>query len=294
LGETTPASGDQETAAAGTGNVVEGHSEAGDSPAASTADAAPAAEPQPPAEPPPPSPAEILEQIKDPVPTIRFLQSWHSEGRCLNFGCGDGEKGVRVTLEHDRRVLRLVRGNGEPARRVAATIKGGISLWHWKGDRSAIMRTRLSQSSVKRLENMNGRLDGRTVFTCVRSVLHDYLHFDDERLYDLIGLWILGTYLYVLFSHFGYLFLHSLLKRSAKTRLLEVISHLAFDATRALTGPTAPTIREVAAEGRTVLLDTLERWKEKSKEAYAALMEFLDAGFRNGGTVSKMESDEEG
>jgi hypothetical protein len=47
-------------------------------------------------------------------------------------------------------------------------------------------------------------------------------------------------------------------------------------------------MREAAVEGGTAIFDTLERWKEKGTESYAAAMEILDAGFRNGGTVTKM------
>lgn len=53
-------------------------------------------------------------------------------------------------------------------------------------------------------------------------------------------------------------------------------------------------IRETAAEGGTVVLDTLERWKGKSPEAHSAAMELLDAGFRNGGTVANMVLTDEG
>ena len=68
----------------------------------------------------------------------------------------------------------------------------------------------------------------------------------------------------------------------------EVFSHFCFEATVPLNAPTVPTLRDTAAEGHALVLDTLERWKEKNSEAYGAAMELLDAGFRNGGTVAKM------
>jgi hypothetical protein len=102
--------------------------------------------------------------------------------------------------------------------------------------------------------------------------------------------WSIGTYIYPLFSHYGYLFLHSRFPRSGKTRVEEILSHLCFEATVPLNAPTVATIRETAAEGHTVILDTLERWKGKSPEAHCGAMELLDAGFRNGGTVTKMVS----
>jgi hypothetical protein len=112
----------------------------------------------------------------------------------------------------------------------------------------------------------------------------------DERLYSLLAVWTIGTYVYPLFSHCGYLFLHSVLPRSGKTRAEEILSHLCFEATHPLNAPTGLAIRDTAAEGRTLVLDTLERWKEKNPETYSAAMEPLDSGFRNGGTVVKMVS----
>jgi hypothetical protein len=47
-------------------------------------------------------------------------------------------------------------------------------------------------------------------------------------------------------------------------------------------------MRETAVEGGTAIFDTLERWRDKSTESYAAAMDILDAGFRSGGEVSKM------
>jgi hypothetical protein len=52
-----------------------------------------------------------------------------------------------------------------------------------------------------------------------------------------------------------------------------------------------PAIRDTVAGGQTILLDTLERWKEKSNESFAAAMELFDAGFRNGAVVTKMVPD---
>jgi len=76
--------------------------------------------------------------------------------------------------------------------------------------------------------------------------------------------------------------------RSGKSRTEEIISHLAYESTQLLNSPSAPSIRETVAEGRTILLDTLERLKERSTEAYGAVLELMDAGFRNGGTVPVM------
>jgi hypothetical protein len=89
------------------------------------------------------------------------------------------------------------------------------------------------------------------------------------------------------FGHYGYLFFHSTAMRSGKTTALNLVSTLAFDATAPLNAPTSAALRDMAARGQTMVLDTLERWREKSPESYGAIMELLEAGFRNGGVVIK-------
>jgi hypothetical protein len=53
-------------------------------------------------------------------------------------------------------------------------------------------------------------------------------------------------------------------------------------------------MRETVVAGGTAIFDTLERWREKGGESFGAAMELLDAGFRNGGEVTKMVLDAKG
>jgi uncharacterized protein DUF3631 len=207
-----------------------------------------------------PSPIEILRSIKPRPQVQRFLISWDPQKKLLRFGCGNGESGAWVDSNKK--------------------VEQAVSM--------STLSARLSPKCAERFISDAHRIDGGDLLSRCQAFLCSYVHFEDERLYVLLGVWTLSTYVYVLFSHFGYLFFHSKLKRSGKTRVEEVLSHLCFEATGALNSPTVPTIRDTAREGGTLMLDTLERWKGKSPEAYSAAMELLDAGFRNGGTVAKM------
>ena len=210
------------------------------------------------------SPASLLSQIRPTRRPSRFLQTWDPRSETLRYGCGDSEHSVFVT-----------------SRGWLTAPKGG-----------AFMPSRLHSATVERFrQGPSQRVDGaelrqRLIDECAR-----YLHFADARTYLLLALWVMGTYVYMMFSYYGYLFLHSRQKRSGKTLGLEVLHHLAFEASVPLNCPTVPAIRDTVASGQTILLDTLERWRSKSQEAYAAAMELLDAGFRNGGTTIKMERD---
>jgi hypothetical protein len=147
---------------------------------------------------------------------------------------------------------------------------------------------------VQRLRGDREPAHGETLFRSVRDQFHDYIHFSDERIFSLLATWTIGTYVYTVFSHYGYVFVYSAVPRSGKTRLLEIMSHLAFEATSPLNAPSAPAIRENAASGGTVLLDTLERWGERSPQGFSAAMEILDAGFRRNGVVPLMTRTAEG
>ena len=198
---------------------------------------------------------QLLEEIRPAAPKRRFLQGWDHSTRVLWFGCGDELKGVHVGSD----------GAVEPA--------------------GSSRATKLKTSTIK--EFLEGRRADNPLVE-VQEILRNYVYFADHRIYTLLAVWITGTYVYSIFSHFGYVFLHSQMPRCGKTRAEEVTSHLAFEATTPRNAPTPPTMRETAVEGGTAIFDTLERWREKGTESFASAMELLDAGFRNGGVVTKM------
>jgi hypothetical protein len=206
--------------------------------------------------------ASVVEEIEPRTELRRFLQSWDPHRRVLAFGFGDGDRGV--TVASNREVVDASTG---------------------------IVRSRFTRTTYDRFRE--GRaVDTAALLNRVSGVFSEYIHFADQSLLVLLPLWTLGTYVYSMFTHFGYLHLYSDQKRSGKTQTLVILQHLVFDATVPLNAPTPPSMRDEAARGGTVLFDTLERWK--SKDSYGAAMEMLDGGFRNGGTVSKKVQSEDG
>lgn len=201
---------------------------------------------------------EVLEQIRPAADSRRFFQSWDNSTQVLRFGCGDAESAVQIGSD----------GSVETV--------------------SAERPTKLRPATAKKF--LSGETENEPL-GAVQQILRQYLFFADQRTYLLLAAWITGTYLYSIFSHYGYVFLHSALHRCGKTRVEEITSHLAFQATTPRNAPTPPAMRETAVEGGTAIFDTLERWREKSNESFAAAMELLDAGFRRGGEVSKMVRD---
>jgi hypothetical protein len=203
-------------------------------------------------------PQDLLKRLRqNQVPKDR-LQAWMPNRHALWFACGNGRECVYVT-----------------------STGGVISA-------EKPFNTKLTRGAAENYYKGFRAIQGQTIFKGINRILKAYVHFEDQRLYTFLPLWTIGTYAYSVFGHYGYLFFYSTLMRSGKTRVQEVLSHLAFEATTPQNAPTPATIREMASEGRTVQLDTLERWEDKSQESFAAAMEILDAGFRSGGQVPKM------
>ena len=206
-------------------------------------------------------PLERLARLRPIVPRPRFLISWDPQTNRLWYGLGSGKDSVRISSEKE--------------------------LEAWAGTEE--LGARLDVGTVRRFLDASERVDGPTLLHECTTRLSSFVHYEDQRICLLLATWTIASYFYPIFGHFGYLFFHSTLPRSGKTRSEEALSHLVFEGCAPVNSPTVPTVRDTAAEGRTLILDTLERWKGKSPEAFCAAMELLDAGFRNGGTVTKME-----
>ena len=201
---------------------------------------------------------KILRKIKIQTPKKERLQMYSPQRRELSFACGDGKNAVYITSEEKLKKAKTA------------------------------FNTKLTPKIIEKFLDGADDVAGDKLFKKVLNIYKDYIWHEDERIYLFQSAWTIGTYLYMIFSHYGYQYLHSMLPRSAKSRVEEIMSHLAYESTKLLNGPTAPFIRETVDEGRTILLDTLERLRLRSSESFGAICELQDAGFRNGGTVAVM------
>ena len=202
------------------------------------------------------SPEEILTQIRQNHEPRERLQFYDPQQKELWFACGDDEKAVFVSSKKHLK----------------------------KATRPFV--SKLTPELVGRFQNHADPVDGNKLFNSLRKLVEEYLHFPDSVLYSFLSVYMTATYLYSVFSHFGYFFAYSKKPRCGKTRILELASHLGFESSKPINAPTPASVRELAVAGRTLQLDTLERWK--NKESFSDVMDYLDAGFRNGGTATKM------
>ncbi len=117
-----------------------------------------------------------------------------------------------------------------------------------------------------------------------------FVAFRDPRLPLLLAVWTLGTYAYRVFRVFPYLALRSPEKRCGKSRVLDLLALVAFNASTRVVHPTeAQLFRGPSRNGGTLLLDEIEALGRANKELYAGLLAVLNSGCEQGGTVSRFE-----
>lgn len=116
-----------------------------------------------------------------------------------------------------------------------------------------------------------------------------FVRFPGPFLSLLLALWTLGTYCYRVFRVYPYLGLRSPTRRCGKSRVLDLLSLVAFNATGRRTHPTlAQLYRGPAWTGGTQLLDEIDGLRS-DREVYPALLSVLNSGFERGGVVERYE-----
>ena len=113
-----------------------------------------------------------------------------------------------------------------------------------------------------------------------------YVEFDDSRYYAFIAYWIMGTYFHKRFASFPYLFINAL-KRSGKTKLLDVLKLLAYNAIFSPNMSTSALFRLTQSAGATTLLDESEDLDDPEKKA--DFKSLLLSGYKRGTFVYRSE-----
>lgn len=135
-----------------------------------------------------------------------------------------------------------------------------------------------------------GTATGHELLADLRVFFLRFAIFRDNRIALLLAVWTLGTYCYRVFRVFPYLALRSPDKRCGKSRVLDLLSLLAFNASPRVVHPTeAQIFRAPSRNGGTLLLDEVEAFRRADKDSYAGLLSVLNSGFERGGSVSRLE-----
>jgi hypothetical protein len=131
----------------------------------------------------------------------------------------------------------------------------------------------------------------------LEATFRNYLALD-AGLPLVLALWTLATQVFDCFDAFPYLAVTSPTKRCGKTRLAEIIEHLAANTLRTVGITPAALFRSIQlatleGESLTLIIDEAEALRTRSDRS-AALLEILNAGYRSGQCVRRCERDSEG
>ena len=113
---------------------------------------------------------ETLKKIEAKKITTLRLQLWDPSAKELFYFCGNGTDTVIVGL-NEKVPSRLP------------------------------VNSKLAPDTVRKILSNSCEINGQELYTRVKKVFEDYLHFEDQRFYDLLTTWSIGTYLYFSKSH---------------------------------------------------------------------------------------------
>lgn len=137
-----------------------------------------------------------------------------------------------------------------------------------------------------------GTAPGHELLVDLQTFFARFAVFRDKRVPLLLAIWTLGTYCYQVFRVFPYLALRSPEKRCGKSRVLDLLTLLAFNASQKTVHPTeAQLFRSPSRNGGTLLLDEVEALGKADKDTYAGLLAVLNSGFEKNGTVERQVKD---
>ena len=142
-------------------------------------------------------------------------------------------------------------------------------------------------------------LDGKyevsipALYEKIYSYVKRFIHFPDEAYLSYVSLWVMGTYVFMIFRYYPYVWLNAE-KASGKTLLMEVLSAVAFNG-ELITNPTESVIfRDISNNLITMFIDEVEQLRKRDKDTYGSLISLLNNGFNKAGVVKRSEATGQG
>ncbi len=187
----------------------------------------------------------------------------------------DGERiylNTRDQRELQRHGLRLKNKDQVPA---------DSSRWSLKKD---------VPNSVYAFLNGEAEVDPVELFNWIYSLVTTYVDFPDPRYYILLPLWCIGTYCFMLFDSFPYIYLNAT-KRSGKTRTIEITAPICFNGIMAASVSDASMYRSIETDRCTFFCDEAEKYKGKNPRDVSERLEIFNSGYKKSGSVRRCEGD---
>ncbi len=175
--------------------------------------------------------------------------------------------------ELDRRGLRLLREGQSP---------GDVARW------STARRT---ANSVHAFLNGEAAADPVELYCKIHALFATYLDYPDPLYYDFMPLWVLGTYLFMLFESYPYVYLSGT-KRTGKTRTIEVAVPLCFNSVISASMTDAAMYRSTENDRCTIFHDEAAKYSRKNKADLSERLEIFNSGYKRSGSVRRCVGDD--
>lgn len=149
-------------------------------------------------------------------------------------------------------------------------IKGGVRRW---------------SNPTKFLLGQETAPDPTTLHAGIRAVYEKYIEFAREEYFDILPLFVMGSYLFRLFQSLGYIHFNGT-AASGKSQNLRILGALAFNTTWSSSMSAAALYRGIAGRPGVIAIDEAEGWEGERGEE---LRRILNAGYLDGEGVQRAE-----
>ncbi len=158
---------------------------------------------------------------------------------------------------------------------------------------STVDTSRFSAKGVTAFLDSKYEVSISGLYEKILSYVRLFIRFPDESYLSYISLWVMGTYVFMIFRYYPYVWLNAE-KASGKTLLMEVLSAIAFNG-ELITNPTESVIfRDISNNLITMFIDEVEQLRKRDKDTYGSLISLLNSGFNKAGVVKRSESTGQG
>lgn len=152
---------------------------------------------------------------------------------------------------------------------------------------------RFSYKGIKSFVNDNAEAEIDLLYRKIKDYIKRFVLFSSDSYPSLLSLWTMGTYLFMVFRYYPYIWLNAE-KSSGKTLLMDVLSPIVFNG-ELITNPTEAVIfRDVSRNLITMCIDEVEQLRKGDKDVYGALIRLLNVGFSKSAIVKRAEPSAQG
>jgi hypothetical protein len=146
---------------------------------------------------------------------------------------------------------------------------------------SRLSMSGFSQSSV--LDYISGADYGppELVHRRIVDYLQQHIYFQNKEHFDMLAVWVMGTYLYRAFRYYPYMHFNSE-KGSGKTLLMELLAPIAFNGVLMAQPPASTVLKLIEQDAATLFMDEVEGL-EAGKSGGGQLKSILKTGFSRSG-----------